>query len=172
MLYLSNFATSGTADNAVSIARFAPKWYKGMRRKELAPSVSLLKRYKNSNGSLYKEFTIEYIGYIYETFDFDDLAAQLDGKIILCWCSKHNYCHRLLLAKHLQIETGIEVEELGGFGDVLTMPFDELGPFVSFPVVDEELKSHGIMDGVGSWRAIKKLGMLDKYKVAEEANYA
>lgn len=42
----------------------------------------------------------------------DTIISRLDdGDVLLCWCSKYEYCHRSLVAEFLR-RNGIEVEEI------------------------------------------------------------
>ena len=161
MIYLSNFRTAGKDDRAISVAAITPKWYKGAVRKDLAPKLSTLTKYKK--GEITEaEYAFEYVDMIY-THDLDKLAEELDGHILLCYCSKNDFCHRLLLGLYLHKETGIEVEEIGGFGNIITKPFNEVTLPVVFPTCREELDANGLTDWniddlVGHWQELKKLG--------------
>jgi hypothetical protein len=112
------------------------------------------------------EFWFEYVEKIY-TFDLDQLVEELDNHILLCHCSKDELCHRLMLAFYLHAETGIECEEIGGFGSILTLPFNEVELPVRFNITPETRKEVGldlpIDDLVGHWRELKKLNMTFLY---------
>jgi hypothetical protein len=81
MIYLSNFRTAGKDERAISIAAITPKWFKGPCRKDLAPKLSTLTRYKKNEITML-EYTCEYTRIIYE-HDLDDLVKELDGHVLL-----------------------------------------------------------------------------------------
>jgi hypothetical protein len=169
VIYLSNFRTAGKDERAISIAAITPKWYKGAVRKDLAPKLSTLTKYKKGEITM-AEYSFEYVDMIY-TYDLDKLAEELDNHVLLCYCSKNEFCHRLLLGLYLHKETGIEVEEIGGFGNVFTKPFNEVTLPVDYTTSFEELDANGLTDWnvnslVGHWQELKKLGEIHLFKVA------
>jgi len=114
MIYLSDFITAGKDERAISIAAMRPGIFKGEARKDLAPKFSSMAKYRDCK---YAEFASEYTEIVY-SHNLDALAKELDGRILLCNCPKDEFCHRLLLGFYLHKETGIEVEEIGGFGEI------------------------------------------------------
>ena len=169
MIYLSNFRQSGKDDRAISIAAITPKWYKGAVRKDLAPRQTTLTNFHNGNITM-AEYSYEYVDMIY-THDLDKLAEELDGHVLLCYCSKDEFCHRLLLGLYLHKETGIEVQEIGGFGTIISKPFNEVTLPVDYTTSREELDANGLTDWnieslVGHWQELKKLGKTHLFQVA------
>ena len=158
MIYLSNFKTCKNDPRAISIAATAPGW-KGITRKDLAPKLSTLAAYKKGEITM-MEYAFEYTKIIY-SHDLDTLAKELDGHVLLCHCSKNEICHRLLLGLYLHKETGIEVEEIGGFGSILTAPIHEVDHPVTF-ILKKDHPEIGFLkkgdDLVGHWRELKKIG--------------
>jgi hypothetical protein len=158
MIYLSDFRTAGKDARAVSIAAITPKGFKGEVRKDLAPPFSLVKKYKKGEITTL-EYAFGYTRIIYD-HDLDTLAKELDGRVLLCYCSKNDFCHRLLLGLYLHKETGVEVEEIGGFGTILTAPLDEVDPPVSFTLLEDDPEINFLKkddDMVGHWRELKAL---------------
>jgi len=168
MIYLSNFATAGKDDRAVSIAAITPRGFKGEVRRDLAPPFSLVKAYKAGKINDV-EYIIEYGKQIY-ALDLDKIAADLDGRIALCYCAKTDFCHRQLLGLILYNELGVKVEEIGGFGERFAYPFEEVGnPYAVFLTPEEaaenKLQDLKLVDRniVGWWKELKARGLTHLY---------
>jgi len=170
MIQISNFRKSGKSPNAISIAAITPKWYTGAVRKDLAPKLSILTKYKKGEITM-AEYLYEYVHQIY-TFDLDKLAKELDGHVLLCYCSRNELCHRLVLAHYLLVETGMEFEEIGGFGEIIgNRDIKKINPPVEVMVKAKGLKDIGISDKeptniVGKWKILKEKNRLDLYDFA------
>ena len=168
MIYLSNFRTAGKDSRAVSIAAITPKGYKGEVRKDLAPKLTTLSKYKKGEITA-MQYVGEYCDVIY-SHDLDKLAEELDGRVLLCYCSKNELCHRLLLGIYLKVETGIEVEEIGGFGGTYADVFAKNIVPMRIILDEEEDKDrfglHGKFEDdniVGHWRELKKIGAAELF---------
>jgi len=163
MIYLSNFRTAGKDSRAISIAAITPKWFKGAIRKDLAPKFSTVTKYKNGEITPL-EYMCVYANIVY-SHDLDKLAEELDGHILLCYCSKNDLCHRLILGSYLNIETGVEVEEIEGFGENWQDGFAKKDRFVDLFLTEEEKDKYSLRGKfeddniVGHWRELKKLGL-------------
>jgi hypothetical protein len=164
MIYLSNFRTAGKDERAISIATITPKWYKGAVRKDLAPKLSTLTKAKKGEITT-MEYISEYVKIIY-SHDLDTLAKELDDHVLLCYCSKNDLCHRMLLGAYLRIETGIEVDEIGenwkdGF-------YSNEHP-MRILIEDEDYKKLGLNNKfeddniVGHWQELKQLGLTEAF---------
>ena len=170
MIYLSNFRTAGKDERAISIAAITPKWYKGAVRKDLAPKLSTLTKYKK--GEITEaEYMYEYVNVIY-SHDLDHLAEELDGHVLLCYCSKNELCHRLLLGLYLQKETGIGIEEIGGFGETWKGHVERKEYPIQIGLGSNEkdkYKLHNKFDDdniVGHWQELKKIGATELFITA------
>jgi hypothetical protein len=163
MIYLSNFRTAGKDERAISIAAITPKWYKGAVRKDLAPKLSTVVKGKKGEITL-MESICEYVNNIY-SHDLDLLAKELDGHILLCYCSKNVVCHRMLLGAYLRIETGIEVDEIGGIGENFKDGFYGNEHPMRIILEEEDKKKYGLNNRfkddniVGHWKELKQLGL-------------
>jgi len=158
MIYLSNFNTAKNDPRAISIAALARGW-QGPSRKDLAPKLSTLTAYKKGEITM-MEYAFEYTKIIYG-HDLDTLAEELGGHVLLCCCSKNEFCHRLLLGLYLHKETKVEVEEIGGFGSILTAPISEVDHPVTFTLEQDDPEIGFLKKGddlVGHWRDLKKIG--------------
>ena len=98
--------------NAVSIARWPPRWWGSRRRYiALAPSKDLLNRSKA--GLPWPEYVKEYQRDILGKLDPAKVLADLgDGAILLCWEKPGEDCHRRLVAEWLEKSLDIKVPEL------------------------------------------------------------
>jgi uncharacterized protein YeaO (DUF488 family) len=156
MIYLSNFKTAGHDDRAVSIAAITPRGFKGEIRKDLSPPWSLVKAVKNEEKTE-TEFMQEYGSKIY-AMDLEKIASDLEGKIACCYCHKSALCHRSLLGLILYNELGVEVEEIGGFGELFTVPFKEVGNPLCYMPEAEDVEKYGLRDLLATPEEIKAMG--------------
>jgi hypothetical protein len=107
---------------------------------------------------------MEYGRQIY-ALDLERIAEELDGKILLCYCDKNAMCHRTLLGIFLHTELGIEVEEIGGFGELFNVPFNEVENPLTLILNDEQIEKYNLRDLgtnniIGKWRELKKRNLL------------
>jgi len=117
----------------------------------LAPKLSSVAKYKDCR---YAEFVSEYTEIVY-SHNLDALAKELDGRILLC---------NLLLGLYLHKETKVEVEEIGGFGSILTAPISEVDHPVTFTLEQDDPEIGFLKKGddlVGHWRELKKIDRHD-----------
>ena len=84
--------------NAVSIARWPPRWWGSRRRYiALAPSIDLLTRSKA--GLSWDEFAAEYNRDVLNKLDPAKVLSDLGNEaILLCWEKPGENCHRRLVA--------------------------------------------------------------------------
>lgn len=100
----------------VSIARFPPKWFAGFRCYEFAPSVRLLKEYKE--GLRRDHYSYRYERDVLEKIDvhrvFEDLARFACGRdiVLCCFEPAFEFCHRRILAHYVKRVWGYSIEEL------------------------------------------------------------
>lgn len=119
MIYTSYFAYDRripTDVKRVSIARRSPAWWTGERWLELAPSLSLLMRYRNRIIDQ-TEYCRIYIDQLNKLGVFN-LAMELskycsiDRDLVLyCYERPDSFCHRHLLADYMSYHTGIRILE-------------------------------------------------------------
>lgn len=103
-LYTSSYATSGDDPRAVGISRSTPRFFKGKRYHDLAPSRAMLKM----NAA---DFRVAYQAQL-DALDPGKVARELDGKILLCFEPAGTFCHREMVASWLQAKLGIDVQEI------------------------------------------------------------
>lgn len=109
----SYFGNKAVVDNpnAVSIARWPPRWW-GSRRRYiiLAPSIDLLNRSKA--GLSWPKYVKEYQRDVLGKLDPAKVLADLgDDAILLCWEKPGEDCHRRLVAEWLGKHLNIKVPE-------------------------------------------------------------
>ena len=114
------------------------------------------------------EYIEEYTKIVY-SHDLDRLAEELDGHVLLCYCSKDVVCHRYLLGKYLYIETSIEVEEIGGFSDIFAESFAKKEHPMELILTTEDKDKYNLHDKfeddniMGHWRELKALGAVSLF---------
>jgi len=167
MIYLSNFRTAGKDDRSISISAVTPRWYKGAVRKDLAPKLSAVTETKKGNMTMV-EYIGEYCNIIY-SHDLERLAEELDGHILLCYCSKNDLCHRMILGAYLRIEIGIDVDEIGGIGEPWKDGFYSNEHPMRILLDEHDKEKYGLHNVfeddniVGHWRELKRLGAADLF---------
>lgn len=116
MLRTSYFAKSAREPGAVSISRFPPKWYTGVRYFALAPKPDML------NIADWAEFRLRYRDEVLKTLDPDTVLRELGDLvpghdiILLCFEKERTHCHRGLVAEWFLETTGLKVPEVGEEG--------------------------------------------------------
>lgn len=100
----------------ISIARVTPEWFNGAELKDLAPSFSLLKRYKNNTISE-EDYRAEYLQQL-DKVKCGKVLRQLteDDVVLLCYEKVGKFCHRHILAEYLS-DSGYFTEEYKVGGD-------------------------------------------------------
>lgn len=100
----------------VSISRFPPRGFKGYRCFEFAPSVRLLKEYKE--GLRNDHYAYRYERDVLKKIDvhrvFEGLARMACGRDIVLCCFEPalQFCHRRVLAHYVERVWGYSIEEL------------------------------------------------------------
>lgn len=113
MIETSYFAVGAKLPHAVSIARMTPKWCPPELKSylALAPSFKMLHLPKH-------EYVIQFRRQL-ASLDPLKVAADLEGKCLLCYEKQGDWCHRHMVAKWL-LGAGVIVKErtFGGPVDV------------------------------------------------------
>lgn len=110
-IYTSNFNISGKDKNAVAISIGIPKWYNGRRYMLLAPTWEMVNKHKTGEMTN-KSYIIRYNKILSKLNLNAVLKAFPSGSILLCWEKPGDFCHRRLVAKWIEKETGMVVPEL------------------------------------------------------------
>lgn len=108
--YFGNKAVTNDPQ-AVSIARYAPRWWGPDRRyTALAPSADLLSR--SRAGLPWLEYVKEYKSDVLDKLDPKNVYADLSESILCCWERPGQNCHRRLVAEWIEKHIGVKVPEL------------------------------------------------------------
>lgn len=100
----------------VSISRFPPRGFRGYKCFEFAPSVRLLKDYKE--GLRNDHYAYRYRRDVLEKVDvhrvFEGLARLSRGRdiVLCCFEPAFEFCHRRLLAHYVKEVWGYSIEEM------------------------------------------------------------
>lgn len=95
----------------VAISRLAPKDFKGnYHLLDLAPHWSTLDRYKKDHD--YLQYVKSYCKNRLRRLDVHEIAAKLDGKILLCYekPGADVFCHRMIVMKWF-LKSGYDCRE-------------------------------------------------------------
>lgn len=119
-IFTSSFSVARGLDSSrycvVSIARFVPRGFKGVRCLAFAPSKELLSDYKEGlSESSYKSRYLKELGcasHVHEVFE--SLVPFCKGRdlVLCCYESADKFCHRHLLADFVKSRWGYVIEEL------------------------------------------------------------
>lgn len=107
----SNFKKNKHNPNAVSISGYAPDDFCGRQYKNLAPKFWFYQKYKNDGDSNF--YTEQYQKEVLDKLDpkqvYEDLGPDA---VLLCYETEYQFCHRFLVAKWLEDNLNIEIEEI------------------------------------------------------------
>lgn len=119
-IFTSYFAVARSLDPdlyfVVSISRFPPRWFSGLRCLSLAPSKDLLFDYKS--GLSEAVYTRRYRHELSELFDlrevFQNLAMFSKGRdmVLCCYEKSGEFCHRHILSDIVFEKYGYRINEL------------------------------------------------------------
>jgi len=111
-IFTSNYARSATYPLSFAISVKPPDWYKGKCIPQLAPTWELLNAYKKDEINK-EEYAEVYIALLKRRKYTPDrvVDALPDGARLLCYEAPSDFCHRFVLAKWIQDETGMIIPE-------------------------------------------------------------
>lgn len=119
-IYTSSFNFAKGLDSTkyfvVSISRFPPRWFRGFKCKEFAPSASLLRKYRN--GLSKEDYTSEFMSSVMESQDvhkvFEGLAILACRRdiVLCCFEGSDEFCHRQLVSSYVKARWGYSIKEL------------------------------------------------------------
>lgn len=116
--YFFKLKVEKNMNRIVSIARYKPRYYTGIKHelKSLAPTNNLLKEFKM--GLVTEKEYVAQFNTMLANLNVHDVISELyqktegDEPVIMCHCATKFFCHRHLVAKWIEKETGEVVEEL------------------------------------------------------------
>jgi hypothetical protein len=111
MIYTSYFAGKRYAnEQVISIARKTPVNINIPIYIDLAPSFELITDYKRYYDQ--SRYVLRYAIEVLSKLDPFKVIQDLDDKVMLCYEKPGSFCHRHIVAKWLNVYTGIDVVEL------------------------------------------------------------
>jgi hypothetical protein len=99
------------AEFAVSIARWPPRSWRGLRDITLAPPVPLMIRARAGEFRTAKAFEKEYRHLVLDSLDPFTVLERHRAHILLCY-EAEGPCHRRIVARWVERECGVTVNEL------------------------------------------------------------
>ncbi len=112
--HTKNYEAAGLVP--VSISRWSPKWYEGIKEPALAPPEELLRRYKSDNPPSDKEYEEAYIRQLSVLKVKDALYRIKDATgnrdvVLMCYEKPGDLCHRHMLSEYIKQHLRVWVEE-------------------------------------------------------------
>jgi len=95
----------------VGISNWMPSKTDAEHLEELAPPRPLLEMYEEGLINA-EEYTILYTEDILDKLDPKEIAEKVNNSVMLCWEQPPRFCHRRVVAKWLEDNLNIVVEEL------------------------------------------------------------
>ena len=151
-IHFSSFKESGSIADAVSIARISARGFEGPKLRELAPTMAMIKRFRENPDGQASWFIGEYVEGLYK-LDLEALYNRCVGKVLLCHCERGLLCHRILLAKTFEIEFGADCRELGGWDVPFNKAFEKIESFIELWY--ENPFGEGPINLVGNYKQLK-----------------
>ncbi len=116
-IWTSSFAQAGRLPDAVSISRGKPGWFDGRSFDLLAPSWEWIKNIRSGVWS-WEQYADAYNGLLSELDAANVCAALGNDSILLCYCKTRVECHRELVSRWIESETGLTVPEWSEAGQM------------------------------------------------------
>ena len=96
----------------VSIARWPPRSWRGLRDITLAPPIALMIRARAGEFRTAKAFEKEYRHLVLDSLDPFTVLERHRAHILLCFEQPGEPCHRRIVARWAERECGVTVNEL------------------------------------------------------------
>lgn len=117
-IYTSYFANLKNLEKddivPIGICCYPPKWFKGPNLRAIAPSPDILEKCKSSHAEYEKRYRTEVLSLFKDaTILLERISFISGGKdaALCCYEKPSDFCHRHILAKWLEEQAGIKVEE-------------------------------------------------------------
>lgn len=117
-IYTSYFANLKNLEKddivPIGICCYPPKWFKGPNLRAIAPSPDILEKCKSSHAEYEKRYRTEVLSLFKDANILLERISFIScGKdaALCCYEKPSDFCHRHILAKWLEEQTGIKVEE-------------------------------------------------------------
>ena len=117
-IYTSYFANLKNLEKddivPIGICCYPPKWFKGPNLRAIAPSPDILEKCKSSHAEYEKRYRTEVLSLFKDAnILLERISFMSCGKdaALCCYEKPSDFCHRHIVAKWLEEQTGIKVEE-------------------------------------------------------------
>ena len=117
-IYTSYFANLKNLEKddivPIGICCYPPKWFKGPNLRAIAPSTDILEKCKSSHAEYEKRYRAEVLSLFKDANILLERISFISGgkdAALCCYEKPSDFCHRHILAKWLEEQTGIKVEE-------------------------------------------------------------
>lgn len=117
-IYTSYFANLKNLEKddivPIGICCYPPKWFKRPNLKAIAPSPDILEKCKSSHAEYEKRYRAEVLSLFKNANILLERISFISGgkdAALCCYEKPSDFCHRHILAKWLEEQTGIKVEE-------------------------------------------------------------
>lgn len=117
-IYTSYFANLKNLEKddivPIGICCYPPKWFKGPNLRAIAPSPDILEKCKSSHAEYEKRYRTEVLSLFKDANILLERISFISGgkdAALCCYEKPSDFCHRHILAKWLEEQTGIKVEE-------------------------------------------------------------
>lgn len=117
-IYTSYFANLKNLEKddivPIGICCYPPKWFKGPNLRAIAPSPDILEKCKSSHAEYDKRYRTEVLSLFKDANILLERISFISGgkdAVLCCYEKPSDFCHRHILAKWLEEQTGIKVEE-------------------------------------------------------------
>lgn len=117
-IYTSYFANLKNLEKddivPIGICCYPPKWFKGPNLRAIAPSPDILEKCKSSHVEYEKRYRTEVLSLFKDANILLERISFISGgkdAALCCYEKPSDFCHRHILAKWLEEQTGIKVEE-------------------------------------------------------------
>lgn len=117
-IYTSYFANLKNLEKddivPIGICCYPPKWFKGPNFRAIAPSPDILEKCKSSHAEYEKRYRTEVLSLFKDANILLERISFISGgkdAALCCYEKPSDFCHRHILAKWLEEQTRIKVEE-------------------------------------------------------------
>lgn len=102
MVYTSYYAIARrfSKDSLVAISLYVPKNLNMPRYTKLAPTKQILQDWKHYGNV--EQYIGDYYDQVLSKLNPDEVAEELDGKVLLCYEKAGQFCHRHIVAAWLE----------------------------------------------------------------------
>jgi len=108
-IHTSYFAKYKEPDG-LAISLYKPKWYNGDHFSTLAPTKTILKKYKKDYDI--KSYVESYYRDVLNKLNPREIVQLINNRVLLCYEAPDKFCHRFIIAKWIYANTGLVITEI------------------------------------------------------------